>query len=224
MVTLVPLAEPLCRASMHLPPRPRYMVCVPPPEVGVGVGVGSTPCCGANCSEIDRLAAGLVILAWVALTVTWQVSGFGKGRTSVSVFGVVAVPPPVLTRVSPPNVHEARQNVLTSWLPPLVMVTFMKIVAGLLMLLLVIRQLAAFPGSVPAGAVPVPLQKPATLAFAALTPTVIAPAASNPVKAARNAARGDIRIIKCLSAVALSPLAPICDASAPTLVYTRFTG
>jgi hypothetical protein len=121
-------------------------------------------------------------------------------------------------------VHWARQVVLTSWLPPEVMFVVMKIVAGLVMVLLLIMQPAAVPGLVPAGAVPVPPQKPATLAFAALTPTVIALAASNPVKVARKAARRDIRIINCLSTVALIPEAPICDASAPSLVYTRFTG
>src|SRR5215471_8171905 len=171
MVTLVPLAEPLCRASMHLPARPRYMVCVPP-EVGVGVGVGLAPCCGANCSEIDRLAAVVLTLVWVALTVTAQVSGAGKGRTRVSVVGDIAVPPPELTSVSPASVQEARQKVLTSWAPPLVTVTVKKIVAGLVIALLMTMQLAALPGVFPTVAVPVPLQKPATLAFAVLTPTV----------------------------------------------------
>jgi hypothetical protein len=91
-------------------------------------------------------------------------------------------------------------------------------VAGLLIVFEGIMQLAAF------AAVPVPEQLPTMLAFAAVTPTVIALAASNPVKVARKAARRDIRIINCLSTVALVPEAPICDASAPSLVYTRFTG
>src|ERR1700760_1418861 len=160
MVTLVPLAEPLCSASTDLPPRPRYRVCVPPPEVGVGVGVGVAPCCGANCSEIDTLAAVVVTLVWVALTVTAQESGAGKGRIRVSVVGVIAVPPPELTSVSPPSVHEARQVVLKSCWPPAVAFTVKKIVAGLVMVLLVIRQLAALPGVFPTVAVPVPEQKP----------------------------------------------------------------
>jgi len=90
-------------------------------------------------------------------------------------------------------------------------------VAGLL-IVLITEQLAFAVG------VPVLLQKPAVLALAAVTPAVIAPAESNPVKIAEKAARLDLSIINCLSALARSPWPPCHDAVASALVYTRFIG
>jgi hypothetical protein len=54
-------------------------------------------------------------------------------------------------------------------------------------------------------AVLVAVQVPARLALAAVMPTVIMPAASNPVKMAQTIARPDLSIINCLSALARSP-------------------
>src|SRR4051812_30082501 len=122
--------------------------------------------------------------------------------TKVNPNGVVPALPPELVSVSPPSVHWARQVVLTIWLVPEVVLTAKEILAGMVAVLLEIRQPPAVV------AVPVKPQEPTMLAFAVPTLTVIAPAASNPVKPTRNAARGDIRIIKCLSAVAYCPLAP----------------
>src|SRR5690349_10628704 len=120
MVTLVPLAEPLCRASMHLPARPRYMVCVPPPEVGVGVGVGVAPCCGAQLSVADRPIGVVLTLVWATVTDTTHESGSGKGSTMADPVGVIAPVPPALVSVSPPSVHWARQLLMTFWFPPAV--------------------------------------------------------------------------------------------------------
>ena len=91
--------------------------------------------------------------------------------------GVIAVLPPKFRWVSPPSVQLAIQFTLTTWLEPLVMVTVYMTVAGLL-IVLITEQL---PFTV---AVLVALQKPTSLALAAVTPAVIAPAASNPVKVA----------------------------------------
>src|SRR5690242_1067718 len=120
MVTLVPLAEPLCRASTHLPPRPRYMVWVPPPpEVGVGVGVAVTGC-GAQFRVADRLTGVVLTFCWVMVTDTTHESGSGNGSTRVDPDGVVAPVPPALVSVSPPSVHWARQLLVTATFPPAV--------------------------------------------------------------------------------------------------------
>src|SRR6266566_3996974 len=155
----------------------------------------------------------------VAVTVMSQESGgVGKGmaRNSLPV-GVIAVLPPTFLWVSPLSVHSAIQFTETSWLAPLVMATVYQILAGLPIVLSTVQW--AFTVDVLAA-----LQKPAVLALAAVAPTVMAPAARNPVKAAQIAARRDLCIINCLSAFALSPLAQLQDARASALVYTRLTG
>ena len=132
--------------------------------------------------------------------------------------GVVPVVPPEFVSVSLPSVQVAVQAVLrrAGW-RPLSRSRWSRTEAGLL-IVWTIMQLAFAVG------VPVEVQKPALLALAAVTPTVIMPAASNPVKVALKATRLDLCIINCLSAFACPPSPHGNDALAWALVYTRFTG
>src|SRR4051812_50123951 len=127
--------------------------------------------------------------------------------TKVNPNGVVPALPPELVSVSPPSVHWARQVVLTIWLVPEVVLTAKEILAGMVAVLLEIRQPPAVV------AVSLEPQEPTMLGVAVPAPPGIAPTARKPGKNTPKAARGGIRIIKNLLAGAhFSPTPPFLPA------------
>ena len=117
----------------------------------------------------------LVLRVPVALTV--QESALLKGRVRASVTGVIPVAPPEVVSVSLPSVQVAVQAV-RGVLVGAVCHAHADADRGRALIDSITVQVASVVDVLDA------LQKPAVLALAAVTPAVIAPAVSNPVKAA----------------------------------------
>jgi len=113
----------------------------------------------------------LLVLS-VPVAVTVQLAGLLEAMVTSSVTGVVEVEPPAVFSVS----QVAVQAAVAFWWAPASIVMATVISAGVL--IFSVRVQVAFTVDVLDA-----LQKPAVLALAAVTPMVIAPAASNPVKA-----------------------------------------
>jgi hypothetical protein len=113
----------------------------------------------------------LLVLS-VPVAVTVQLAGLLEAMVTSSVTGVIEVEPPEVFSVSQVAVQA---ELAVCWAPDsIVMLTVIS--AGALIFSVTVQ--VAFTVDVLDA-----LQKPAVLALAAVTPTVIAPAASNPVKA-----------------------------------------
>jgi hypothetical protein len=113
----------------------------------------------------------LLVLS-VPVAVTVQLAGLLEAMVTSSVTGVIEVEPPEVFTVSQVAVQA---ELAVCWAPDsIVMLTVIS--AGVLIFSVTVQ--VAFTVDVLDA-----LQKPAVLALAAVTPMVIAPAASNPVKA-----------------------------------------
>ena len=136
----------------------------------VGDGDGDGEALAGSYLSATSIVPLLVLSVPVAVTV--QLAGLLEAMVTSSVTGVIEVAPPEVFWVSQVAVQAVEAF---CWAPDsIVMVTVIS--AGVL--ICSVRVQVAFTVDVLDA-----LQKPAVLALAAVTPMVIAPAASNPVKA-----------------------------------------